>query len=382
MKKIISLFLTIVLALSCSIASFAATNDQADDMELEIRQAICDQLLSKYEIDDPYDFFMEIMGTTNDGFTCFVYTYGASPDVVVNEYFGDYKYSYNAGVEFFCYKDGIIYKIKDAYENGTINDNTIADIADMGVDIRKVESPTTPTVTIPEEPTENTQPVTEPDDMELEIRQAICDQLLSEYEIDDPYDFFMEIRGTTSDGFTCFLYIYGGGPDVEINEYFGDYKYSYSFGLESFCYKDGIIYKIKDAYESGVINDNTIAELAGMGLGITKVESPTTPPVTVPEEPAENITENTQPVTETEKNTQPAASTVVNTTDPAENGATDDEAVTPTTANGNNSATPATVNGDAVKTGEPLTAVSILSALIIACAASALILKRKQNIEI
>ena len=38
MKKIISLFLTIVLALSCSITSLAATNDQADDMELEIRQ--------------------------------------------------------------------------------------------------------------------------------------------------------------------------------------------------------------------------------------------------------------------------------------------------------------------------------------------------------
>lgn len=220
------------------------------------------------------------------------------------------------------------------------------------------------------------------DDMELEIRQAICEQLLSDYEDIAPYDFPMMIVGTTSDGFTCFTYSYLGHPDVVVDEYFGDYKYSYNAGIEFFCYKDGIIYKIKDAYESGTINDNTIADIANMGVDIRKVESSTTPPVTVPEEPAENITENTQPVTETEKNTQPAASTVVNTTDPAENGATDDEAVTPTTANGNNSATPATVNGDAVKTGEPLTAVSILSALIIACAASALILKRKQNIEI
>ena len=218
------------------------------------------------------------------------------------------------------------------------------------------------------------------DDMELEIRQAICEQLLSDYEDIAPYDFPMMIVGTTSDGFTCFTYSYLGHPDVVVDEYFGDYKYSYNAGIEFFCYRDGIIYKIKDAYENGVINDNTIADIANMGVDITKVESPTTPTVTEPEEPTENTTENTQPVTETEENTQTTASTVVNTTAPTENGATDDEAVTQTTANGNNSATPATVNGDAVKTGEPLTAVSILAALIIACAASALILKRKQNI--
>lgn len=72
------------------------------------------------------------------------------------------------------------------------------------------------------------------------------------------------LYGTLSDG-SLVLNVdrYDAGSlTVSYTHAVGDYYYSYTDGQEAYIYKDHTFYFIEDAYNSGLINDDTLKELA------------------------------------------------------------------------------------------------------------------------
>ena len=53
-----------------------------------------------------------------------------------------------------------------------------------------------------------------------------------------------------------------------IEEKFGDCTYSYTHGNDVMLYKNNSVYSIKNAYESGIIDDKIVNELVKMNIGI------------------------------------------------------------------------------------------------------------------
>lgn len=51
-----------------------------------------------------------------------------------------------------------------------------------------------------------------------------------------------------------------------IEQTIGDYTYYYNHGDDVMLYKNGNVYSIKEAYESGVIDDSILEELSKMNF--------------------------------------------------------------------------------------------------------------------
>ncbi len=99
---------------------------------------------------------------------------------------------------------------------------------------------------------------------ELEIKQAVVDL----YSLDDigltTDDVTIEYFGTLSDGGVLVRYHFTGKAvtALMINDTIGNYNYNVSASQEVYLYKNNAFYSVKDAYDTGVINDSVLDEIA------------------------------------------------------------------------------------------------------------------------
>lgn len=96
-------------------------------------------------------------------------------------------------------------------------------------------------------------------DVASEIRQVMIDTY---YGGKEPEYLSIEIVGSTSDGGVYFMHNEGFSLDYSIEETIGDYTYHYNHNDDVMLYKNGNVYSIKEAYESGVIDDSILEELS------------------------------------------------------------------------------------------------------------------------
>ena len=192
-------------------------------------------------------------------------------------------------------------------------------------------------------------------DVASEIRQVMIDTY---YGGKEPEYLNIEIVGSTSDGGVYFMHNEGFSLDYSIEETIGDYTYHYNHNDDVMLYKNGNVYSIKEAYESGVIDDSILEELSKMNFGLESNK----PNTTVPTEPTTSVATVDEPVT-------PDTTSATSATKPV---STSDTATNDTPSNSQN-------NSGAVQTGQNSVAVILLVAMLAGCAV--IFAKRRNHFE-
>lgn len=190
-------------------------------------------------------------------------------------------------------------------------------------------------------------------DLISDIKQAMLDTY---YGGKEPEYLNIEIVGSTSDSGVYFMHNEGFSLDYSIEETIGDYTYHYNHNDDVMLYKNGNVYSIKEAYESGVIDDGILEELSKMNFGLESNK----PNTTVPTESTTTVATVDEPAT------SPAATSA---TKPV---STSDTATNDTPSNSQS-------NGGAVQTGQNSVAVILLVAMLAGCAV--IFAKRRNHFE-
>ena len=247
MKKLLSILIAVMMCCAVTVTAFAATPDEAPakDMQAIIKQAMLDYY---YTDTKPTELEIRIVGGNENGSVYFEHTDDLNyPSVAYETQLGNYTYSYTAADELLVYNNGKIYTMKNAYESGIINDEDVADIAEWN-DSFYQEAPAY--------------------DIKAEIEKA----MLETYYLDvKPSHIEIYIVGSTSDDGVYFKYDDGlPRADVMIEAILGEFGYRTAESEKTLLYKDGKIYSIPSAYNSGVIDDDILAELVDFNIGVMR----------------------------------------------------------------------------------------------------------------
>ena len=259
MKKLLSILIAVMMCCAVTVTAFAATPDEAPakDMQAIIKQAMLDNY---YTDTKPTELEIRIVGGNENGSVYFEHTDNLSYTSAAYEtQLGNYTYSYTAADELLVYNNGKIYTMKNAYESGIINDEDVADIDEWN-DSFYQEAPA------------------------YDIKAAIEKAMLETYYLDvKPSYIEIYIVGSTSDDGVYFKYNDGlPRADVMIEAILGEFGYRTAESEKTLLYKDGKIYSIPSAYNSGVIDDDILTELVDFNIGVMRryytVELPSAPP--------------------------------------------------------------------------------------------------------
>lgn len=259
MKKLLSILIAAMMCCAVTVTAFAATPDEAPakDMQAIIKQAMLDNY---YTDTKPTELEIRIVGGNENGSVYFEHTDNLSYTSAAYEtQLGNYTYSYTAADELLVYNNGKIYTMKNAYESGIINDEDVADIDEWN-DSFYQEAPA------------------------YDIKAAIEKAMLETYYLDvKPSHIEIYIVGSTSDDGVYFKYNDGlPRADVMIEAILGEFDYRTAESEKTLLYKDGKIYSIPSAYNSGVIDDDILTELVDFNIGVMRryytVELPPAPP--------------------------------------------------------------------------------------------------------
>lgn len=247
MKKLLSILIAVMMCCTVTVTAFAATPDEAPakDMQAIIKQAMLDNY---YKDTKPTELEIRIVGGNESGSVYFEHTDNLSYTSAAYEtQLGNYTYSYTAADELLVYNNGKIYTMKNAYESGIISDEDVADIAEWN-DSFYQEAPA------------------------YDIKAAIEKAMLESYYLEvKPSHIEIYIVGSTSDDGVYFKYDDGlPRPATFINTDLGEYVYKSDNAEETLLYKDGKIYCIPEAYFSGVIDDDILAELVDFNIGVMR----------------------------------------------------------------------------------------------------------------
>ena len=326
MKKLLTALIAFVMCFSLVTTAFAATPDEASDSDLisDIKQA----MLDTYYGDEKPDFIeVRIYGTASDGgvYFDFIDSFTHWADEVEFD-LGNYTISYPSDCPVMLYKNNKVYTLSDAYETGAIDDDMLYELYTWGNLWGKMDII---------QKGENSSLI-------FKIKREFIDTY---YDGKAPEYLNIEIVGSTSDGGVCFMHNEGFSLDYSIEETIGDYTYHYNHNDDVMLYKNGNVYSIKEAYESGVIDDSILEELSKMNFGLESNK----PNTTAPTEPT------TSTATPDEPATSPAATSA---TKPV---STSDTATNDTPSNSQN-------NSGAVQTGQNSVAVILLVAMLAGCA--------------
>ena len=250
MKKLLSILIAVMMCCAVTVTAFAATPDEAPakDMQTIIKQAMLDNYYTDIK---PTELEIRIVGGNENGSVYFEHTDDLNyPSVAYETQLGNYTYSYTAADELLVYNNGKIYTMKNAYESGIINDEDVADIDDWN-DSFYQEAPA------------------------YDIKAAIEKAMLETYYLDvKPSHIEIYIVGSTSDDGVYFKYNDGlPRADVMIEAILGEFGYRTAESEKTLLYKDGKIYSIPSAYNSGVIDFNI-----GVMRRYYTVELPSAPP--------------------------------------------------------------------------------------------------------
>ena len=317
MKKLLSILIAVIMCCAVTVTAFAATPDEAPakDMQAIIKQAMLDNY---YTDTKPTELEIRIVGGNENGSVYFEHTDNLSYTSAAYEtQLGNYTYSYTAADELLVYNNGKIYTMKNAYESGIINDEDVADIDDWN-DSFYQKAPA------------------------YDIKAAIEKAMLETYYLDvKPSHIEIYIVGSTSDDGVYFKYDDGlPRADVMIEAILGEFGYRTAESEKTLLYKDGKIYSIPSAYNSGVIDDDILTELVDFNIGVMRryytVELPPAPPAD------------------------------------AKSSSTSDTATKDTLSNSQN-------NSGAVQTGQNSVAVILLVAMLAGCAV--IFAKRRNHFE-
>ena len=259
MKKLLSILIAVMMCCAVTVTAFAATPDEAPakDMQAIIKQAMLDNY---YTDTKPTEHEIRIVGGNENGSVYFEHTDNLSYTSAAYEtQLGNYTYSYTAADELLVYNNGKIYTMKNAYESGIINDEDVADIDEWNDSFYR-EAPA------------------------YDIKAAIEKAMLETYYLDvKPSHIEIYIVGSTSDDGVYFKYNDGlPRADVMIEAILGEFGYRTAESEKTLLYKDGKIYSIPSAYNSGVIDDDILTELVDFNIGVMRryytVELPSAPP--------------------------------------------------------------------------------------------------------
>lgn len=306
MKKLLSILIAVMMCCAVTVTAFAATPDEAPakDMQAIIKQAMLDNY---YTDTKPTELEIRIVGGNENGSVYFEHTDDLNyPSAAYETQLGNYTYSYTAADELLVYNNGKIYTMKNAYESGIINDEDVADIDEWNDSFYR-EAPA------------------------YDIKAAIEKAMLETYYLDvKPSHIEIYIVGSTSDDGVYFKYNDGlPRADVMIEAILGEFGYRTAESEKTLLYKDGKIYSIPSAYNSGVIDDNILTELVDFNIGVMRryytVELPPAPPAD------------------------------------AKSSSTSDTATKDTPSNSQN-------NSGAVQTGQNSIAISLAAAMLAGCA--------------
>ncbi len=247
MKKLLSILIAVMMCCTVTVTAFAATPDEAPakDMQAIIKQAMLDNY---YKDAKPTELEIRIVGGNENGSVYFEHIDNLSYTSAAYEtQLGNYTYSYTAADELLVYNNGKIYTMKNAYESGIISDEDVADIAEWN-DSFYQEAPAY--------------------DIKAEIEKAMLETYYLEVK---PSHIEIYIVGSTSDDGVYFKYDDGlPRPATFINTDLGEYVYKSDNAEETLLYKDGKIYCIPEAYFSGVIDDDILAELVDFNIGVMR----------------------------------------------------------------------------------------------------------------
>lgn len=180
-------------------------------------------------------------------------------------------------------------------------------------------------------------------DMQAIIKQAMLDNYYTDTK---PTELEIRIVGGNENGS-----VYFGHTDnlsytsAAYETQLGNYTYSYTAADELLVYNNGKIYTMKNAYESGVIDDSVLEELSKMNFGLESNK----PNTTVPTEPTTSVATVDEPVT------------VPDTTSATKPVSTSDTATKDTLSNSQN-------NSGAVQTGQNSIAIFLAAAMLAGCA--------------
>lgn len=259
MKKLLSILIAVMMCCAVTVTAFAATPDEAPakDMQAIIKQAMLDNY---YTDTKPTELEIRIVGGNENGSVYFEHTDNLSYTSAAYEtQLGNYTYSYTAADELLVYNNGKIYTMKNAYESGIINDEDVADIDEWNDSFYQEAHA-------------------------YDIKAAIEKAMLETYYLDvKPSHIEIYIVGSTSDDGVYFKYNDGlPRADVMIEAILGEFGYRTAESEKTLLYKDGKIYSIPSAYNSGVIDDNILTELVDFNIGVMRryytVELPPAPP--------------------------------------------------------------------------------------------------------
>ena len=332
MKKFLTALIAFVMCFSVVTTAFAATPDETSDSDLisDIKQAMLD---TYYGDEKPEYLNVEILLDDEDEvYFSFSDSFATSANRVYTEA-GNYIVSYLENCPVALYKNNRVYMIPDAYNSGVIDDDTLEGLTYCGhMDI---------------------VPKSDDSALVIEIKNKVIEEC---FDGKSPETLRIDIVGRTSDGGVYFKHSVGGGIDVMVEETIGDYTYSYTHGNDAMLYKNGNVYSIKEAYESGVIDDSILEELSKMNFGLESNK----PNTTVPTEPKTPVATVDEPVT------------VPDTTSATKPVSTSDTATKDTSNNSQN-------NSGAVQTGQNSVAVILLVAMLAGC--GVIFAKRRNHFE-
>ena len=321
MKKILTALIAFVMCFSVVTTAFAATPDEVSDSDLisDIKQAMLD---TYYGDEKPEYLNVEILLDDEDEvYFSFSDSFATSANRVYTEA-GNYIVSYLENCPVALYKNNRVYMIPDAYNSGVIDDDTLEGLTYCGhMDI---------------------VPKSDDSALVIEIKNKVIEEC---FDGKSPETLRIDIVGRTSNGGVYFKHSVGGGIDVMVEETIGDYTYHYNHNDDVMLYKNGNVYSIKEAYESGVIDDSILEELSKMNFGLESNK----PNTTVPTEPTTSVATVDEPVT------------VPDTTSATKPVSTSDTATNDTPNNSQN-------NSGAVQTGQNSVAVILLVAMLAGCA--------------
>lgn len=321
MKKFLTALIAFVMCFSVVTTAFAATPDEASDSDLisDIKQAMLD---TYYGDEKPEYLNVEILLDDEDEvYFSFSDSFATSANRVYTEA-GNYIVSYLENCPVALYKNNRVYMIPDAYNSGVIDDDTLEGLTYCGhMDI---------------------VPKSDDSALVIEIKNKVIEEC---FDGKSPETLRIDIVGRTSDGGVYFKHSVGGGIDVMVEETIGDYTYCYNHNDDVMLYKNGNVYSIKEAYESGVIDDSILEELSKMNFGLESNK----PNTTVPTEPTTSVATVDESVT------------VPDTTSATKPVSTSDTATNDTPNNSQN-------NSGAVQTGQNSVAVILLVAMLAGCA--------------
>ncbi len=268
MKKVLSITIAILLIMSSIFMTTAfAETASADEVttypaipndpttpgldaetELEIKQTIMDKYSLAEDGLTTDDVTLEYFGTLSDGSILIRYRFTGMSiiAVIIEDIIGNYEYIVDAAQQVDLYKNGAIYSIKDAYDAGVITDNVLDEAAEI-LDFAYVEGDTAGL---------DVKTV-------LQIKQDVLNYLSwgDELTIDDVSIVY---KGTLSDGSMLIRYETTGmdfDAAVHVDE-IGSYIYTYGAPDMFSIYKNNTFYTIKGAYDTGVITDDVLDEIA------------------------------------------------------------------------------------------------------------------------